>query len=391
MSLSLFTDFMASTGPRYLTSAMDVVNEAVRTNYAGLGYMLKGQMASTVTQGGADIRDSIYLATTRRSRTYAPNEPQTYTMPQTLVGWSIPWRFTMTDMVWTDEEITLQSGGSGASQESKFQKYKDIKYQKERDMWTDALNHMDDLLWAAPDKSKMEAAAGREPYSIPAFINEQTNTLFNSDSTSGAGGAWTTVENIDPTLAGQTTWQNQKFTYANFTVNDSGNLINAFDRAFLSTDFRPPPIKTEFYEGAPTSAQRFIACSLNGYTKTMQLLRASNDRWAALNDPATGFLEVRYAGIPLVYCSQLDTAALYLDTGTSLAAETAANTTGPRFYGINAEYLRSVFHSDRFFHNQGTMRDPAQPTTYIMVVNSYFNLVCRSRRRQFIISPSTDL
>lgn len=389
MSLSLFTDFMASTGPRYLTSAMDVVNEAVRTNYAGLGYMLKGQMASTVTQGGADIRDSIYLATTRRSRTYSPNEPQAYTMPQTLTGWSIPWRFTMTDMVWTDEEITLQTG-SASSQESRFQKFKDIKYQKERDMWTDALNHMDDLLWAAPDKTKMEAASGKEPYSIPAFINEQTNTLFNSDTTAGAGGAWTTVENIDPTVSGQTTWQNQRFSYANFTVNSDTNWINAMDRAFLSTDFRPPPIKQEFYESAPTSAQRFLACSLDGYTRSMALLRASNDRWAALNDPATGFLEVRYAGIPLVYCSQLDTAALY-PNGTALATEAAATNGGPRFYGINAEYLRSVFHTDRFFHNQGTMRDPSQPTTWIMVVNSYFNLVCRSRRRQFIVYPSADL
>ncbi len=388
MSLAVFTDFMASTGPLYLTSARDVVNDAVKTNYNTLSQMLRDQSDSAVLQGGKTIDDIIYLSAVRRSRTYKPNQPQSYTMPQTETNWSIPWRFVITDMTWTDEEVTLQAGGKDTN--AQFDVYKNLKHQKERDMWTDALNHIDDLLWAVPDTTQMETqSTGQEPYSIPAFVNEHANGLFPSYTT---GGAWTTVQGINPTSAGKTTWKPQAFTYTNLTAGSVLNLINGFVRAFLKTDFRPPPIKKEFFEGAPVAPRRWIATSMTGKANLIALMQASNDRWESTSDPATGFMETKFAGIPVVYVAALETAALYANAGaTALVAETAADITGPRYYGLNSEYLRPVFHTDRYFHNLGVLRDPAQPTTFIMPVNTYFNLACRSRQRHFILSPSADL
>ena len=50
-ALSNFNDFMNLTGPRYLTSAEQVVNEAVENTYL-LSRMLKGKGMDSVIQGG---------------------------------------------------------------------------------------------------------------------------------------------------------------------------------------------------------------------------------------------------------------------------------------------------------------------------------------------------
>lgn len=50
-ALANFNDFMAATGPRYLTSAEDVINEAVKNTYV-LSRFLRGRGSDKVIQGG---------------------------------------------------------------------------------------------------------------------------------------------------------------------------------------------------------------------------------------------------------------------------------------------------------------------------------------------------
>ena len=57
-ALANFNDFMKVTGPRYLSSAEEVINEAVKNTYI-LGRFLKGKGMDTSVQSGKTINDSI--------------------------------------------------------------------------------------------------------------------------------------------------------------------------------------------------------------------------------------------------------------------------------------------------------------------------------------------
>lgn len=394
-SINLFSEFVAITGPTYLTSARAVVNDAQKTNYNTLGYLLRGQGMADVLQGGAEIRDYIFLEAVRRSRTYKPNERQTYTNPQTGVTWTIPWRFFLTDMVWTDEEIELQAGGN-MSREAKFQVYKDLYWRKQQQLYTDQADHWEEVFWAVPDTTEMEAAGGQEIYSIPAMINEFANGLPTAIH---PGGAWTTKQGIDPTAAGNENWVPQQFQYApnlaggGFDPDDfDDNVIGFLDQAFMALDFRPPPVYKEYFEQAYTRPVGVIFTQLEGRSKLMRLYRTSQDRWVDIRDP---YNNPTYMNAPIVYVRQLDTAAIY-PTGAGGALDLfdtitgGVDVAGPRYYLIQPEYLRPVFHAQRYFKNLGIMTDIEQPTTHIMPVNTYANLATRSLRRHAILYPGTN-
>lgn len=397
-SLSLFTEFVNITGPTYMTGPRDVVNDAQKTNYGTLGYMLRGQGMSDVLQGGATINDYIYLEATRRARSYKPNQKQSYQNTQTGTTWTAPWRFFITEMVWTDEEIILNAGGA-MSREAKFQAYKDLYWRKQQQVYTDQMNYWEEILWAVPDSTEMEnGGGGQEMFSIPTFITE-------NDRQGTAGGIRTAehplmagattwsgnVAGIDPdSAAAGSKWGNTLIEYgtggAGFTVGNADNVLFNLDRAYHAVDFRPPPMFKEYYENPQAQQQPgpFIGCSLDGKTRLMFLYRESKDVWVDMKDP---FFNPTYAGSPIVYIAQLDSAALYDDGSSGLGNEDGANITGPRFYGIQPQYLRPVFHTDRYFTDLGVMTDLEQPTTHVLPINTYANLCPRSRVRNFMLTP----
>lgn len=388
VAIASFPEFVALTGPTYLTSQRAAVNDAQKTNYATLGYLLRGQGMSDVLQGGSTIRDYIYLEAQRRARSYKPTATQTYAHTSSGITWEIAWRFFLTDIVWTDEEIELQAGGS-MSAEARFQVYKDLWWRKQQDMHTDNANYWEELFWATPDTTQMEAAGGQEPYSIPCFINEHTSGLPPAGY---PGGVWTTKAGINPALAGNTRWDNQRFPYSNFTVNDPLNVIRAMDGAFMALDFMPPPIHPEMFEGKYQRPVGWIAASLTGRKALMQLFRASQDRWVDMKDP---YNNPTYQNAPVVYVAQKDTASIYPTGGAGVngieQATGGTDNQGPRFELIQPEYLRPVFHSGRYMKNLGVMTDSHQPTTHVMPVNTYYNLAPRSLRRHGILYPVADI
>ena len=92
----------------------------------------------------------------------------------------------------------------------------------------------------------------------------------------------------------------------------------------------------------------------------------------------------KFAGIDLVNAVALDTYAGY-DGGTG--TEGAATKQGPRYYFLNGNYMKFIFHQTRYMYQHEVMRHPNQPFTSIVPVDSWYNFVCRSRQRQGIVSP----
>ena len=380
-ALDTFNDFMDSTGPAFLTGADDIVNEAVKNNYL-LRRFMRGKGPSETLQGGSTIKDSILFDEKSTFQYYQPNETFTWSNPQVLDQWEIDWRFSVDHMSWTDHEIELNVGGQGRN--ARHSTYKTIKRSKEQRLWTSLFNGMEDGLFAAPSNADMEGTSGTKPYSLPTFITGATN---------GASfGASNEIQNIDPTAEAK--WRNKTATYDPDSITTFDALADvifpAFDSMYMDVQFMPPPSHQEYFENPSLNAM-FIACSRRGQRAYVGCLRASQDTFVTGSRQDPSYMKPQYSGVDLEYVSELDTAAIYDNTfeGTGTGVDESSGTTdaGPRYYFINANYLKFVFHTTRYFYQHPTMKHPNQPFTTVMPVDCWHNFICRSRQRQGLIGP----
>jgi hypothetical protein len=434
--IQTFNDFMNATGPTYLTSADAVINEAVKNTYA-FSRLLKEKTSEATVQGGNEIRDVIMFDDASTYDHYLPNDTFNWQNAQTLDTIKCPWRFSIDHMAWTDHEVELNAG-EGASRDYVKAQYKRLKRSKEQRMWTSLLNGFENDLWRTPfgNSGEMEAASGKLPYSLPAFISEVPDFNNALGVRGGMPLGWSTVlglanNSTNSITSGEDRWTNQISYYnskstagandpmvsysgiENSRVNgqsfaaEIGGLISAFDDMFLKCDFQPPSTRQEYFE-KPTLNRQMILCSRIGLNKYKQALRASNDTLVSYQDAA--YNAPAYSGIELMYCSNLDTAAIYpaLSSGSTkrtaynddiVAASTTAGASenqsgtggvidaGPRYWWVNGNYLTPIYHARRYFEKHEVLRHPNQPFTYVQVVDCWWNLFCNSRQRHGIVAP----
>ena len=385
--LNEFSDFVEATGPTYVTGPQDLVNEGVKNTYY-FGRLLQGDVNSTKTlQGGSDIRESIVFRDNGTFETYQPGANHNWQNPQRLEKIQAHWRFTMSHMAWTEQEILLNEKVAYGTESSRFQQYVNLRNEKELIMWTSKWNGLEDLLWAEPDAATMEGQGTglTEPYSIPAFINEDTNGLFLRNGTN-----FTTVEGITPGDADvDGKFAPQQNTYSNLTQNDSAGLLAAFDETWMDVKFEQPQMHKQYWEDSRLNKQ-MILCSKTGRANYQLLLRAGQDHFVAgAQDPA--YPDPMYNGTPVARVSTLDTATLYDDGSSGNAVEASADVTGPRYYWVNGNYLYPVFHRDRYFSKHEVTKHHNVPDTWVCPVATWYNVICTSRQRQAIVSPLTDL
>jgi hypothetical protein len=414
--IQTFNDFMNATGPTYITSADAVINEAVKNTYA-FSRLLKEKTSEATVQGGNEIRDVIMFDDSSTYDHYLPNDTFNWRNAQTLDTIRVPWRFSIDHMAWTDHEVEL-NGGEGAGRDYVKSQYKRLKRTKEQRMWTSLINGFENDLWATTfgNYSNMESSGGRLPYSLPAFITEVPDAGNTLGLRGGKPIGWTNVMNID--VSTEDRWTNQISYYdpglaynaakveatgvqnvgtgANDYSTTIFNLIAAFDDMFLKCDFQPPSTKQEYFE-KPVLNRQMILCSRLGLNQYKSALRSSNDTLVSYQDAA--YNNPAYSGIELMYCSNLDTAAIFpggtqrttygqnIDASTTGATESAAVDQGARYFWVNGNYLTPIYHARRYFEKHDVLRHPNQPFTYVQVVDCWWNLFCNSRQRQGIVAP----
>ena len=379
-ALSTFTDFIDTTGPSFLTSAEDVVNEACKNNYL-LRRFLRGKGPSETIQGGSSIKDTILFDEESTFQYYEPNQTFNWENPQVVENWEINWRFCVDHMAYTDAEVELNVG-TGLSRAARHTAYKRLKRIKEQRLWTSILNGMEDALFAVPSNADMEATNGTKPYSIPAFVNEEANGLYSG---------FADVQGLAPATYSKWVPQQETFVGANaLDPDNSGNIIAAFDKIFLDVQFVPPPSHQEYFDDPGLNAM-FIACSKKGQNAYQHLLRASQDTFVTGSRQDPAYMQPKYAGIDLVYAPKLDTYAGYgTNDGTEVSTTGGSAFTGPRYYFLNGNYMKFIFHTTRYMYQHAAMRHPNQPFTTIVPVDSWYNFVCRSRQRQGLVYAGTS-
>ena len=386
--LEQFTTLMASQGPAWASGHEEIVNEAVLRSYT-IARIQNGKNMMEYVQGGDEITDTIFFEEVSTWQRYNPNVTITRQNPQTGTTWTVPWSFGTAHMSWTKQEIGPNKDTTTRSYRS--QRYKAVMYQKHQNLKTDICNAWDAELWAVPDETNMESttpSGPRVPYSLPVFITEETDGIPLGDgSTAWAGG---NVQRIG--VVANPKWNNQRGTYTYHATTDNDSIFPAMSSLLRLLKFDRLPKDPQYSD--KTTSRHVILCSNNGMTNYEHALRKNQDEFRGIGktsgqDP--DYNNPTFRNVPLDYIEALDTVAIYDDTaGTALADETAAANTGPRYWFINGQYLNFVVHSENYLVLEDPIRPSGQPFTRVQDVDCWNNVICRSRRRQGILSPSAD-
>jgi len=394
--LDEFTTLMQSQGPAWMRGPENMVNEGVLRNYTWARIQAGKSMLETV-QGGDEIQDRIYFDVNSTFDRYNPNVRLSYDQAQPGVNWTVPWAFAYAYMSWTKQDLGLNKGVHSANYRA--HKYKSVMYQKHQELWTDVCNSIDAEMWAVPNTGLMEATsttggAARQPYSIPAFVNENTNGLIPANIDAGST-LWTTVQGINPST--QAKWVPQQETYdADFNAADTAaKIFTAFTKMWFSLHFDQLPKKPEYSD--KTTSPHVILTSLTGIGNYEYALQTNQDTFRGVGkqsgqDPA--YDKPTFRNIPVDYIQALDTLAAY-PTGSGAVAsteldESGTNNSGPRYYFINGEYLKFVVHSENYAVMTPVITPSDQPFSRVQVMDLWNNMICRSRQRQGIVYPGAD-
>lgn len=385
--LANFTDFMTDTDVAVVTDPNHILNEAQLNTYS-LSRMLKGGGADFVLNGGDQITDMVMFDESTTAQHYDPNDTFTPENPQVQTTITIDWRFTVDHMTWTNQEVMLQAS-SGLSKKNRFLAYKNLRNSKEQRLATSLINFIEGAIWRDPNSAtayaKMETntKGPGQPYSLPALVNEETN---------GLASGWTLKATIAP--ASQSKWVPQQVQYDWTDPDDSDGdrdgIIEAFDDMLERIRFLPPGKYNEHFEDKAKQldpAKCVIMTQREGKTLYKQVLRASNDTLISKQDPH--YNSPQFAGYDVMHIAQLNTATLYAGSGSTWVAHDAATVTtrGPRYYWFNFNYLKFLFHGERYFIKEKPIVHPQQPFTRVQYVDVWHNIFPCSLQRQGIVYP----
>jgi hypothetical protein len=388
-----FTDFWTSTGPWLASGPDQLINDAAARTWT-LKHFLKGKKFADVAQGGRRIEDELFLDNASTAEFYHPGATGTPTQPQVLSQTYQNWRWLRDSKAWQDEVLRLQAGG--ATRKARFQVYKRLAKSLEMRLWTSILMKMEAQLWANPHgastAAQMETETGNQPCSIPALITEDTTNYHPN--------GWSTIQGLDP--ATEDNWRNPVTRYNKLDPLDTaGNIAGLFD-AFelmwmLLTWMKPGKEDENFTESNPNKGAIF--CSRSGKLFYQNLCRASNDNFMrAHNDPS--YAGVNFHGAPIEDVEALETAQLYLHSTTSAVTENDSNLTdggawsatnwtrGPRFWFVNPEHTKIIFHEEMFFDKTPPKDHVNQPWANVVWMRCCYNLFANSRKRAGgVVSP----
>lgn len=386
-ALVSFPDFVAATGPAMVRGPKDFVIAEGKRTYHHSRMMAGDKSGKKHVRGGESIQCKIAFKDNATFETYLPGASHSWVNPQRLDTIEAQWRFNMAHMTWVEQEVLLNSRVQHGSSEARFQAYADIKAEKEALMWHSIHNGIEDQLWAVPDKATMETETGEVPYSIAAFVNEDTDGLFNQRVGSVV---WTVVETIDPAASATNgNFEPQQQAYTSATLASEGHPINRMGAMLRKVHFEQPKTHKEYWE-TPSLNKQVICCSDWGLRIVEHALREGQDHFVAgPQDPA--YMNPQFRGIEICYVEALDTVKLYNSGSSTLEDEDSANITGPRYYFLNYNSLYPVMFDQRFMWRDKPSRDHNVPDTWVVPVAVWYNLFCEDRRTQGILYPSSTI
>lgn len=355
MSIVNHADFLAATRDVRMVPKEVLLNEVTKNTYFFFSSMMKG--AEKRFKGGTKLVDKIQGESPGTFSFYSPNDEFSPEQVDTLKPIEVNWAFAQSHYVLIKETASLNQGDPNA--------YLDYVKSLEQGCVVDTVNGMEEALWATPNFNTMETSSAdpRVAYSILCFVTKDGEMPSSTNGGVAETTDWTTLESLDVT---SNNWFKNKFgTYSLTTPDDPDDgLINAFDDMILQVKFEVPDALRKWSEDE--GLQKFVICTnRDGITYYKARLRQVNDRMEMLRDPAIP--GVQYQGIPLKYVSQLD------------SVFTASQ---PEYLFLNMNFLCPWFHTSMYMDEVITNGGAKQPNSTVVYKFTWYNLLCRSRRRQ---------
>jgi hypothetical protein len=401
--ITLWNNYMESQGPLYENGPNDVYNNAALFKRWSTGRLMGGgkNKRANVGVGGSEIRFSTFFETGEVTKHVQPGETRQWSQPQKLLHGTLRKRYRETHMAWT-RQVIMDNEGMRAGN---FDQYVNHRRHLEQMMETDYWNFDERHLWRKPDYTEMESGNAVEGwfYSVPAFINEFTNNLYNNSGT--AGTQWTTIEGFDPTSTtrGQNRFVHNTVVYSNAITNVTGGVasivgfstvLSAMERAWMAIDWSKPPKNGEYFDDISINNQT-IFCSPQGQIAYAIALRASQDALVHQQDAA--YNSPSFNGIPLFRADVLTEAPIYpagsITAITNTVSEHGTKPIyggGPRYYFINSDNMFPFYDPDMFFERGEVRNHYNDPDTFVQPVFLWGNLMCTRRDVHCLIRPGRD-
>lgn len=393
VALASLTDFANMTGPTINRTEDEILQEACFHAYS-YGALLAGKGKESVFSGGSELREILLMTDAGTSQDYGVGQPFNYNTAQLSVKVRADWRYRTANTSYHDQEMIL-NGPSKMTGANRFQTFKRFWTKIQKQLWTDVWNGLEGVPWAVPSTTNMESTNGLAPYSIPCFVNEAPNGLFNNQT----GDVWTTVEGLANNVPLSQRWRNHVEAYSDTipfaptagpTTTTYNTIVQGLDDAFADAKFDQPvgPHGEQFEND--DLAQQMVFTTKKGINEYKKLIRLSNDHFTSNGNDAALPGGAIYQGHKMYRVDKLESTALYRNVaGNALVTEGDTNALGrgPRFYVINSKYLHPMVHDERKFYITPLITPANQPFSHTLVFDHYHQIWCISRQRQVIVSP----
>lgn len=384
MPISDFIDLARETGPTIIGSESKMINAVQKRAYT-LSTLIGGRTGPEVFRSSPTMQDTIYLQKQDRGQRYDPAGLQVdFTNVQVGTETSSQWSHYYNYMAWSVMEIEKNAPSATGGSYRRL-RYKEILKGKQQNLWQSMIDQCEAETWAAADYAAMRTT-NLKPQSIPYYITEDTGGLA-LDSTATAV---TDCQGLNPNTAGQENWDNERGTYSSTGAPVAGgtDLIGALINMGTKLHYTSLPMKSEFGERETMTNVSFCSDYALGYVTAA--LRIGQDKWNS-RELSQGGLSIN--GVAYINIPSLDTAALYDSGSSTLATEQAADITGPRFYFVSPDALRTFFFSGKHFSVDDPVNLTAsgRPNDWVQGANLWNQTVCTDRRRLGIVSPSVNL
>ncbi len=344
LALSQFPDFVIATRDHYVDLDQKVLNETARNNYEILD-LISGREEREIIQGGSAVKAFLRLKKHQSAQNYKPNQVLTPKGVNLLSDLKVPWRFTASNFAWAEEPVDLNQDAGVDQLVDNLDEWRSAARQ-------DVIDFMEEQLFQTPDAASMEAADGDTPFSYFSFITD--------DGQMPAGFT---------TLQGQADSPNYRNQVEGFTQADLKTIEPAFMSMWLKLRWKTPP-STETWIQSTDWRKIKILTDTAGVKLYVSAMTAVGSRLVPVEDPGKYIANPTYANIPIEGYAILDEKAWAKS----------------KYIWRDGRYMHPVFHKRRFLQEQDPMRaGAAQPFSWVVWNKTYWNLICKSRKRQGII------
>jgi hypothetical protein len=392
---SLYLTLVDSNKVPYLTGQRDIINDAARLQNS-LGLFMDGMNSKQIISHSWQLEDRIYLEKLARLKGYNPGRPNQFPNFQPGVNHKSHWAYYHAPYSWTAVEL-MQGAPKGGGAQATYAYLKDVRFQKDQDIYTSVLEDFDDLIWAQPNVDLMEnvetadANAGGFPamLSLPAWLNEEPNGLYTGYAETGN---FTTIHGLSPVrypnwVPTQVFYDNRDANFADPT--DPNRLIEALVTAAHRINFRPPNMHAQYFEKATQVSKDFVCITGEAGRRRIDSAFAQNgDNFVTMGPTELAYGRRTVEGMVIYEHIPLDDYALYDSGSNTLTTQALADNPGPRFYMINKRYFKIMFFAERFF-KRGKVQDvPGTDEAWAQDIKVWCQQWPSSRKRHAIVAPA---